>query len=114
MDGKLVRVRARYEAGWEGDNFLVDPTDAVAPKGKPRKPRASLWINCEPRYERLVCGPIYDASVFRAQQGAVGTFIGYFHFVPDTKSQWKDGGDFETGPLQFAAIPVSDVLQQGR
>lgn len=110
MDGKLVSISARLEAGWEGNNFLVDPTDAVARKGKPRKPRASLWMYCDPRYERQVCGPVFMASAFRGRKGAVGTFIGYFHFVPDKKSQGKDV--FETGPLQFSAISVSDIVER--
>jgi hypothetical protein len=28
MDGHLVRVRARFEAGWEGDNWLADEPGA--------------------------------------------------------------------------------------
>jgi hypothetical protein len=111
MDGKLVRVRARYEPGWEGDNFLVDPPGAVVQKGKVSRAAARLWIYCDPRYAWLVCGPVYVASL-RGHEGALDTFIGYFHFVPDKKSQKKDV--FETGLLQFSAISVSDVGQQGR
>jgi hypothetical protein len=112
MDGKLVRVRARVEVGWEGDNFLVDPVDAVAQKGKSSNPRARLWIYCDPRYAHQVCDPVFAASASRGHEGALGTFIGYFHFAPDTKSQTK--GVFQTEALQFSATSVSDVVQQGR
>jgi hypothetical protein len=111
MDGKLVSVRSRLEVGWEGDNFLVDPLSAVVQRGKPSNPPPKVWIYCDPRYERQVCGPVFMASAFRGHQGAVATFIGNFHFVPDQKSQKK--GIFQTGPLQFSAISVSDVVLQG-
>lgn len=43
---------------------------------------ARLWIYCDPRYLRELCGPVFDASVFRGHGGAVGTFIGCFHWLP--------------------------------
>ena len=113
MDGKLVRVRARYEAGWEGDSFLVDPPDAVIRKGAPSTSGARLWIYCDPRNERNVCGPVFEASAFRSNKGALGTFTGYFHFVPDEKSQLKKGV-FQAGPFRFSAVSVSDLVQQSR
>lgn len=107
MDGKLVRVRARVEVGWEGDNFLVDPSGAVVQKGRSPNEPPKLRIFCDPRYERQVCAPAFDASALKGRHGAVGTFTGYFHFVPDKKSRPK--GMLDPGPLQFSAISVSDL-----
>jgi hypothetical protein len=54
MDGRLVRVRARVLVGWEGDNFLVDPTESVVQKGRSTNESEMLWISCEPGYFHFV------------------------------------------------------------
>jgi hypothetical protein len=105
MDGRLVRLRARVLVGWEGDNFLVDPSESAVQKGRSTSESAMLWIFCEPRYERQVCKPAFDASFGKRDAGPVFTFTGYFHFAPNEKSRSKSV--FDPGPLQFSATALS-------
>ena len=42
MDGHLVRIRARFEAGWEGDNWLVDAPRAGVEKQDSKHSREDL------------------------------------------------------------------------
>jgi hypothetical protein len=103
MEGRLVSVRARLEFGWEGDNFMWDEPRAAAPRASDVRPR--LWFHVDPTYERPVFG------VLPRNLPAVGTFTGFFHFVPDKKSRTNEM--FDPGPLQFSAISVSDVKLPG-
>jgi hypothetical protein len=50
FDGHHVRVRALLSFGWEGDNFLSDPTPRNLPSGSP----AYLWFYCKPEREQQV------------------------------------------------------------
>lgn len=100
FDGQLVSVRARLQLGWEGDNFLVDPS-------KPSRhdtARPRVWLNCDAEHDRQVCGEAFN------KRPALATFTGYFHFVPDKKLRKKDV--FDPGPLQLQAIRISDVVQR--
>jgi hypothetical protein len=102
FDGRLVQVRAWLEFGWEGDNFLVDPSASAPPRLNGRRP-ISVWFYLMPGHERLV-----DDAMIRAHGGRVlGTFKGYFHFLPDKKSRTKDV--FDPGPLQLEATGASDL-----
>jgi hypothetical protein len=101
FDGRLVRVRALLEFGWEGDNFLSDPS-APASRNTPSRRPVSVWFYCKPDHERQVFG-----AISAGDRRVLGTFTGYFHFVPDKKSRTKDV--FDPGPLQLEAIGVSDL-----
>jgi hypothetical protein len=101
FDGRLVRVRAWLAFGWEGDNFLSD-SSKPASRNMPSHRPASVWLYCKPDRERQVWGTVgFDGPP------VLGTFTGYFHFVPDQKSRMKDV--FDPGPLQLEAIEVSDL-----
>jgi hypothetical protein len=93
FDGHLVQVRAWLTFGWEGDNFLFD-------SAKLRRP--SVWFYCKPDREREVWGTLQFGGA-----PVLGTFTGYFHFVPDQKSRKKDV--FDPGPLQLEVVGVSDL-----
>jgi hypothetical protein len=101
FDGHLVQVRAWLAFGWEGDNFLFDSA-----KPAPRKTAdfraASVWFYCKRDRERKVC----DTIRFSVSP-VLGTFTGYFHFIPDQKSRLKDV--FDPGPLQLEVVGVSDL-----
>lgn len=104
MDGQLVSVRAWLKFGWEGDTFMWDEPRVAASRASDAEPR--LWFHVDRAYERQVYGALHDS------RSVVGTFIGYFHFVQDRKSQGKHRV-FQTGPLQFSAISVSDLKKPG-
>ena len=106
FDGHLVQVRAWPALGWEGDNFLFDSA-----KPAPRKTAdfraASVWFYCKPDSERKVWDTIQlgDSPV-------LGTFTGYFHFVPDQKS--RINAMFDPGPLQLDVIRISDLATNAK
>ena len=95
FDGRLVRVQGILVFGWEGDNFLSDPSPQNLPSGYP----AYLWFHCKPERERQVYDPIDPSKRRRVH----GSFTGYIHFVPTH----KPNGMFDPGPLQFEAVGVS-------
>jgi hypothetical protein len=101
FDGLLVLVRAKLVFGWEGDNFLFEPSVPPDLNMNSRLP-ASVWFYCKPGQERQVYG-----AIWRGDRPILGTFTGYFHFVPDQKSRRKDV--FDPGPLQLEAIGISDL-----
>jgi hypothetical protein len=106
FDGRLVIVRARLAFGWEGDNFLYDPLatlDRNMASGLP----VSVWLYCKPGQEQEVYGAVWPGN-----RPELGTFTGYFHFVPDQKSRMKDV--FDPGPLQLEAIGISGLVQKNR
>jgi ankyrin repeat protein len=101
FDGRLVRIQAVLVAGWEGDNFLVDPSKP-SPLSMPSRDPASLWLYCETGRE----GTCYKATSL----GVVyGTFEGYFHFVPVTHIVNRV---FEPGQLQFEVIAATIPSKQ--
>jgi hypothetical protein len=104
FDGRLVLVRARLVFGWEGDNFLFAPS---APPEREMASRLtpSVWFYCKPDHERQVYG-----AMRLSDRRVLGTFTGYFHFVPDQKSRMKDV--FDPGTFQLEAIGVSDLQPQ--
>src|SRR5215469_14459334 len=101
FDGRLVRIQAVLLPGWEGDNFLVDPSKP-SPLSMPSRDPASIWLYCETARE----GMCYKAT----SSGLVyGTFEGYFHFVPVTRIV---NGVFEPGQLQFEAVAATIPAKQ--
>jgi hypothetical protein len=103
FDGRLVRVRARLEFGWEGDNFLSEPAAPASPNSPHQ--HAHVWLYCKPDHERQVYGAISVSG-----GSVLGTFTGYFHFVPGQKSRMKD--TFDPGPWQLEAVGVSDLVRE--
>lgn len=97
FDGRLVRIQALLVFGWEGDNFLLDPSKPK-PLGMHSRDPASIWVYCKPEHEPQVYGPIGHQRV------VYGAFDGYFHFLRETHVV---NGVFEPGPLQFEAVEVS-------
>jgi hypothetical protein len=101
FDGHLVQVRAWLVFGWEGDNFLFDSAKPAPHKTADFR-AVSVWFYCKPDRERKV----WDTIQFGGPP-VLGTFTGYFHFVPDQKSRMKDV--FDPGPLQLEVVGVSDL-----
>jgi hypothetical protein len=101
FDGRLVLVRARwYLVGKATISCLIlRPLPiAIWPLVFP----ASVWLYCKAGQENQIYGAIWPGN-----RPVLGTFTGYFHFVPDQKSRMKDV--FDPGPLQLEAIGVSDL-----
>jgi hypothetical protein len=67
----------------------------------------SVWFYCKSDRERQVWGAINFG-----RPRVLGTFTGYFHFVPDQKSRMKSV--FDPGPLQLEVIGVSDLGTQNQ
>ena len=103
FDGRLVLVRARLVSGWEGDNFLYDPLVTLDGNMASALP-VSVWLYCKPGQEQEVYGDVWG------DRRVLGTFTGYFHFVPDRKSPTKEV--FDPGPLQLEAIGSSGLAQK--
>ena len=97
FDGHLVRVSAVLVFGWEGDNFLLDPSKP-APLEMPSQDPPSVWFHSRPDREPRIFGAIGQARV------VYGAFDGYFHFV--AKPQIVNSV-FDPGSLQFEAVEVS-------
>jgi hypothetical protein len=102
FDGLLVRVRARAVVGWEGDDFLYDPTEQAGGKAPGRA--GAVWFYCNAENGRLVY-----AAIDRRNSFTTATFTGYFHFVPDPKNRGKHM--FDPGRLQLEVVGVSDVAK---
>lgn len=101
FDGRLVVVRARLAFGWEGDNFLFDPSASTeASMASPTQ--ASVWLYCKPGNN---CQP--DRAVKGSDRSILGTYVGYFHFVPDYKARRQE--IFDPGPFQLEGIGAFDV-----
>ena len=96
FDGHLVRVPAVLVFGWEGDNFLLDPSKP-RPLDMPSQDPPSVWFYSKDREPRFH-PPIGQARI------VYGSFQGYFHFV--AKPQIVNSV-FSPGPLQFDAIEAS-------
>ncbi len=94
FDGHHVRDRALLAYGWEGDNFLSDPTPRNLPSGSP----AYLWFYCRPEREQQVYGQLNPKG-----RSIQAWFTGYFHFV----STPQKNGMFDPGHLQFEATEIS-------
>ena len=106
FDGHLVQVRAWLAFGWEGDNFLFDSAKP-APRTTTDFRTASVWFYCKLDRERKVWDKIHSGG-----PPVLGTFTGYFHFVPDQKSRLKDV--FDPGPLQLEVVGVSDLATNAK
>jgi hypothetical protein len=68
---------------------------------------ASVWFYCKLDRERKVWDKIHSGG-----PPVLGTFTGYFHFVPDQKSRLKDV--FDPGPLQLEVVGVSDLATNAK
>lgn len=97
-------VRAWLVMGWEGDNFLFDAS-APPDRNMPSRVTPSIWLYCKPEHEEQVYGAI-------SRQRVLGTFTGYFHFVPDQKSRIQSV--FDPGPLQLEGIRVTQLDSEDR
>ena len=60
-----------------------------------------MWFDCKLDREHKVWDTIQLGG-----PAVLGTFTGYFQFVPDQKSRMKDV--FDTGPLQLEVVGVCD------
>ena len=102
-DGKLVRVQAVLVFGWEGDNFLVEPSKPGPLYMPSREDPASVWFYCKPDHESQVYAAIGQRRLL------YGAFDGYFHFVSKPHIV---NGVFDPGSLQFEAVESSVPDQQ--
>lgn len=106
FDGHLVRVRAWLEFGWEGDNFLYEAS-VRADRNTPGS-GVPIWFYCKPGYEPFVYGAMRPGT-----RRILATFTGYFHVVPDLKSQLHDvffSGPFELEGTEVYPDPLSQLL----
>jgi hypothetical protein len=92
FQGSLVRVRALYVSGWEGDSFLSDPKPQA---GIPQR----IWVY----WKSYRSQPIFGRPIVKS--GVEGWFTGYFHFVPTHKAN----GMFDPGPFQLDCVEVSNI-----
>jgi hypothetical protein len=106
FDGRLVRIRAWLLYGWEGDNFLFD-AQSIKPGKAPLENEPSVWFYCRPGSERLM-----DSGLEKGYPRVTGTFIGYFHFVPNKKGRMKDV--FDPGLLQLEGIAATVDLHPAK
>lgn len=97
-NGELVRVQAVLVFGWEGDNFLVDPSKPRPLYMPSRVDPASVWFYCAPTREHEVYEAIGQRRVL------YGSFKGYFHFI---RKPHIVNGVFDPGSLQFEAVESS-------
>jgi hypothetical protein len=94
-DGHLVRVRAVAVLGWEGDNFLSDPSpQSAAPP--------YVWIHWN-------TDRVYEQIKSAGRTSVYGWFTGIFHFVPKPH---VINGAFYPGPLQLEAVEASVAIPQ--
>jgi hypothetical protein len=103
FDGLLVRLRARAVVGWEGDDFLYDPTEQAGGNKAPGRAGA-VWFYCNAENGRQVY-----AAINRRNSFTTATFTGYFHFLPDPKNRGKHM--FDPGRLQLEVVGISDVAK---
>lgn len=96
FDAHLVRVRAFLIVGWEGDNFLIDPSKP-RPTAMPSRKPPSVWL-LDLTPVKAACGP-----------ETVCVFTGRFHFVKKPQMQF---GTFDPGPLQFEVVRTSVSSRQ--
>jgi ankyrin repeat protein len=101
-DGRLVRVQAVLVFGWEGDNFLVDPSKPVPLYMPSRADPAAVWFYSKPTNEQRVYAGIHRRVVY-------GSFKGYFHVVDKPHIV---NAVFDPGSLQFEAVDSSVADQQ--
>lgn len=92
FDGRFIRVDALLVYGFEGDDFLSDPT-ADSAQLSPR-----LFLYCKRENDKYIA----DAFKF---DSARARFAGIFHFVPNHRANAM----FDPGPLQLEAIGVLDA-----
>jgi hypothetical protein len=97
FDGLLVRVRASLVFGWEGDNWLIDPSQSYE---EAERNHTLVWFHCKPERDLQIYGPIKPAQ----RRRVFGSYTGYFHFVRKTQIM---SGAFDPGPFQFDAVEVS-------
>jgi hypothetical protein len=101
-DRRLVSVNAWLVFGWEGDDFLSDPSPQNMPSGGP----AYVWFYCKPDHEQKV----YDVIAPDKRRKVRGSFVGYFHFVPNPQFD----GVFSPGHFQLEVVEAPVLEPQPR
>lgn len=101
-DGKLVCVQAFVVSGWEGDNFLVEPSKPVPLDMPTQGDPAAVWFYATTNHEG-------DSAKIGQVRSRCHYFVGYFHFVD--KPQIVNGV-FDPGPLQLETLGSAVPDQQ--
>jgi hypothetical protein len=101
-DRSLVTVHAWLVFGWEGDDFLSDPSPQNMPSGSP----AYVWFYCKPDHEQKVYEIIQPARRRKVR----GWFTGYFHFV----SIPQMNGVFSPGHFKLEVVEAPVLEPQPR
>lgn len=99
-DGKLVCVNAVAVNGWEGDNFLVDPSKPFPLEIPSGRDPASVWFYSKQLYSMLTNESPEVGTAIEERASDCHDFEGYFHFV--NKPQMM--GVFYPGSLQLECI----------
>jgi hypothetical protein len=73
FDGLLVRVRARAVVGWEGDDFLYDPTEQAGGNKAPGRAGA-VWFYCNAENGRQVYAAIDRRNSFTTATSRIFSF----------------------------------------
>ena len=106
-DGKVVCVNAVAVYGWEGDNFLIDPSKPVPLDIPSRQDPASIWFYPKQLHSMLAHPPPRVDEAIEDRRSDCLDFVGYFHFVD--KPQMV--GVFYPGSLQLECLgscPITD------
>jgi uncharacterized protein len=99
-DGKLVCVNAVAVNGWEGDNFLIDPSKPFPLEIPSGRDPASIWFYSKQLYSMLTNqSPRVDGAI-EERTSDCHDFQGYFHFVARPRMM----GVFYPGSLQLECI----------
>jgi len=96
-DGKLVCINAVAVNGWEGDNFLIDPSKPFPLEIPSGRDPASIWFYSKQLYSMLTNRqPRVDGAI-EERTSDCHHFEGYFHFVARPRMM----GVFYPGSLQL-------------
>jgi len=104
-DSKLVCVNAVAVYGWEGDNFLVDPSKPVPLDFPSRRDPASVWfypkqLRSKPMNSVLMSPPARADETVEEKTSDCRDFEGYFHFLDKSPMM----GVFYPGSLQLECL----------
>jgi hypothetical protein len=99
-DGKLVCVNAVAVNGWEGDNFLIDPSKPFPLDLPSGHDPASVWFYSKQLYSMLTNQPPAVEETIEERTLDCRDFEGYFHFVAKPRMM----GVFYPGSLQLECV----------
>jgi Ankyrin repeats (3 copies) len=99
-DGQLVCVNAVAVYGWEGDNFLIDPSKPAPLEIPSRQDPASVWFYSKQVYSMLTHQPQKAADAIEGRKSDCHDFEGYFHFLDKPQMM----GVFYPGSLQLECL----------